>query len=340
MGEFCYQKQSMLYFLFALFLLALAAPTASFAAIYGSDNRQDISAWVALRPMAKAVGVAVGKNLLVPNSDGTLRLEIVDQMRDWLCRDERFSDQTSLGFCTGFLISDRLLLTAGHCGLPTGSSSNPQHPLCTDIAWILDYNMFSDAQNNPSRISKEMVFGCKRLVRAETMEKDSQGNSGADFAILELDRPVPKSIRPFTLSKSTAAVGASVFALGHPSGMPLKHSGISRVMGTKAKSYFEVNLDTQSGNSGGPVLNSKNEVVGILVSGHSVDYVEDFNMKCQRPNRCNSSGNACTEGPPKGITQTSNQVQKINSLRAWLPAHLLTNNERAPAIQISIPSPY
>ena len=48
-----------------------------------------------------------------------------------------------------------------------------------------------------------------------------------------------------------------------------------KVIATKPnKNYFECQLDTLPGNSGSPIFNSKNEVIGILVRGTHRVYLE------------------------------------------------------------------
>ena len=48
-----------------------------------------------------------------------------------LCEGERFGDEPSIATCTGFLIGEDLLATAGHC--MTGPAT------CASSAWVFDY---------------------------------------------------------------------------------------------------------------------------------------------------------------------------------------------------------
>jgi hypothetical protein len=61
-----------------------------------------------------------------------------------------------------------------------------------------------------------------------------------------------------------------------------------------SSSTFVTNLDAFEGNSGSPVLNSHNEVVGILVSGTPMNnLIEDQTAHCYRYNRCDENGSRC-----------------------------------------------
>ncbi|MEK6555958.1 MAG: serine protease [Bdellovibrionota bacterium] len=307
-------------------ILALSASSAS-AAIYGADNRQDVFFTGWLKKQAAATAAAVPNIFVLKNDDGTFRIDEVDVMAGgWgvnLCKDERFANQPSLGHCTGFLISDRYLVTAGHCALATGTTGEDENnPFCKAFSWYFNYNVDGSGQTTHQRIPPHHYYTCKKMIRAENIELPGLpgANYGNDFALIELDRPVI-GIEPLKVNadRSQIKVKNKVFTIGHPSGMPAKYSGKSEIINNQNPYSFKVNLDTQGGNSGSPVFNDENEVIGILVSGHPVDYYTDAKLQCNRPNVCNSDGSTCNEQSKFEGLEVSNSVLYLDIVMHWLP---------------------
>jgi len=58
-----------------------------------------------------------------------------------------------------------------------------------------------------------------------------------------------------------------IYIIGFPSGLPMKMSKGLALINNNKKEYFNCSLDTFKGNSGGPVFNSNDEIIGILVRG-------------------------------------------------------------------------
>lgn len=289
------------------------------AVIYGSDDRQDIYQTPWLAATAASVAVAVPKLFIAGNPDGTYSMTDVDNLAQssgsMVCANERFTAQPSMGVCTGFLVGDRYLVTAGHCLLPNGIVDNEVHPFCEAFSWYFDYNLKKPNEFPGQKIPAGKMYGCKRVIRAENFQIPGLGISGNDFALVELDRPVEGNLKPLPVDRSPPRVGEWVYTIGHPTGLPAKYSGLSQILNLDRPNYFSVNLDTLGGNSGGPVLNVNNQVTGILVSGHQNDYYRDP-AGCMRPNRCDLNGENCIA--PSQL-QRSNFVQNIDSVMRYLP---------------------
>lgn len=291
------------------------------AVIYGHDDRKDIYQVPWLKNVARSVAVVVPNLFLSVQPDGTYSVTDTESLgqsgSSFVCPGERFEKQPSLGVCSAFLIGDRFVLTAGHCVLPNGIVDHQFHPFCEDFSYYFDYNMKGPNDYPTTKIPASRIYGCKSVLRAENINAGEDGISGNDFALIELDRPVTADIQPLPIITSAIQVGDFVYTMGHPTGLPAKFSGLSAVLKLDQPHYFSVNLDTEGGNSGGVVLNAKNEVAGILVSGYQLDYYDSAPNNCQKANSCDENGLNCRES--SSLDQKSNFVQKIETVLPYLP---------------------
>lgn len=266
-------------------LSALAVLLLSFAAtasdkqikvIYGDDNRLDVfespnNAYVALSRSTAA---------MIPN--GSLRAQgaqsaIVGQTMAsrGFCADERFSHQTTAAMCSGFLVGDKYLVTAGHC---IESEMD-----CAANKWVFDYKV-DDATQSSVTVANTSIYSCKRII-SRTLDRMTQD----DYAYIELDRAVTDRA-PLTFRKSGKInVGDEILVIGHPTGLPTKITDGAKVRSLKGK-FFTANLDTYGGNSGSAVFNATTGVVeGILVRGEN-DYISDPVRGCRASNLCPENG--------------------------------------------------
>lgn len=301
-----------------VFYLCLLISMQSFGAIYGNDDRRDLFQTSFPASMASSIAIAVPGNFVQALVGGNYRVTDVETLAGSsganACKDERFANQPTIGNCTGFLVGDRYMITAGHCVVNVGVVDKDENsPFCANFKWYFDFNLTASAKTTVNNIPANRLYSCKRVIRAEVID------NGADFAVVELDRPVSKDMIPLTINSARPTVGSAVFTVGHPMGLPAKHSGISSVVAAdKAKDYFEAYLDTEGGNSGGPVFNKKNEVIGILVSGHQID-LYTTPQGCSRVNKCNANGTQCNENSMVSTLQTSNYIQYIAAALKYLP---------------------
>lgn len=217
-----------------------------------------------------------------------------------LCSKEKYLNQPTGAFCSGFLIAPDLIISAGHCII---SQSD-----CEDTQFVFDYKFLKKAQTQ-IKIPKNSIYSCKKLIAQEE-------NLELDYSIIELDRPVTDRQPLKMRTTSEVKKDTAVFVMGYPSGIPLKitqgRAKISQVEST----YFLADLDTFQGNSGSAVLNSKtHEVEGILVRGER-DYIYNSEKSCYVANICLKDDNCSQEG-----------VIKITSLQKEINDALNTKNK-------------
>ena len=134
------------------------------------------------------------------------------------------------------------------------------------------------------------------------------------------DRPHLQSTGLKLISKPPE-VGENLTVIGHPSGLPKKVTSNAYVTRNISSEYrFYISSDTFEGNSGSPVLNSKAEVVGMVLSGKT-DYIYDETRGCQTVNSCNNTGHYCTyrfdNNLAEGVGKFSQFVKDI--LQIYVP---------------------
>jgi hypothetical protein len=188
-----------------------------------------------------------------------------------VCSGERFIEQPILPDCTGFLIADDLLVTAGHC-----VETEYQ---CRSFRWVFGFEKGVD------RIKRSDVYNCAEIV---SHNLSSVSFMTKDYSILRLDRPVLDRDRlPIRLS-GRISTGEDLAVIGHPTGLPLKIADNATVQSARIN-FFYSDLDTFSGNSGSPVIGiHTQQVEGILVEGEEdFEFVTD--RRCYVPRRFNSS---------------------------------------------------
>jgi|GEM_PF-2407459 len=306
--------------------------TQSFAAIYGPDNRKEVEEVKGMEQVSSAIATMVGNIFIKKNPDGSLEITDVKLAGKNLCGSgksenpiietpEAFLDQPSIGSCTGFLIAPRILVTAGHCYSNEGINSSSAE-YCKTFSWYFGYRQLNGKLPSFNQIDPQQIGKCKRVIHAENLpsvddKTDSTGrllpSDKPDFAIIELENEIPGAI-PIPISKRGLGKGTVVYTIGHPWGLPAKHSGQASVSSANHDFVFTVPLDSLGGNSGGPVLNTSKEVEGVLISGHQFDsYLTTEG--CHRINKCKFDGSSCRQGSK---LFPLNQVMRMKFLEPYI----------------------
>ena len=320
-------------------LAAAAVMLPSFAgadskSIYGDDNRLDyFEAPAAMRTLADSV-VSLWPNKQVKFENGEYKLATIgfgDALN--LCPGEKFREQPIGAFCSGTLVGEDIVMTAGHCITDEAK--------CADTKFVFGFNIDTEGGKARTAVTAKDIYGCKRIIKRD-LDKQASGiigtgmaiigallnRAGPDYALVQLDRKVEgRKPLPVNREKDLKA-GTRIFVIGHPVGLPVKVAGEASVRDAGSKAFFTTDLDTFGGNSGSAVFNaSTNKIEGILVRG-STDFV-DSPAGCKVQFRSGQN-----EGRGEAVTKMSMLQKYIPELGSSKAAALEIRNipvEQAPA---------
>ena len=288
------------------------------ADIFGVDDRQDIIRAGRKRIFGKSVAVGVLNSLWTDVNTNFSEIW-VDPLSDFMCRDERFNRQKNVSYaCTGFLVGEDLLVTAGHCGVNVGEIRNSSIDYCEAYTWLFDYT----AQSNPNRIPKKNIYTCKEIIYAVQQEEDGFSH---DFALIRLDRKA-EGRAPLKMASRRSGVDDEVYMIGHPMGLPMKYTPNATIFDDKVGRSFYTDLDAFGGNSGSPVFNKDDEVIGVLIAGNpALATYRDDQAGCDRYNRCDENGKNCTslfDNSEDGFPNVFSEVQSIEFYKEMIEENL------------------
>lgn len=268
---------------------------------YGIDDRREayeIDDGVASAHAASVVAL-MDVSSIKSNGNGTSTLHTVRFADSHnLCAGERFREQPTAAFGTGFLVAPDVIVTAGHC--VNGNN-------LARTRFVFGFRM------RPSRFAVTTLSDTEIYKGVGIIARQNDPN-GADFAVIRLDRAVTN--RPALAIRRDANIpdGQSVYVIGHPCGLPLKYAPGAVVRDNSPTTHFVANLDTYGGNSGSPVFNGDTGMVeGVLVRGET-----DFVLVggCRVSNVCPTTG--CRG---EDVTRTSQFARYISSLPATPSRH-------------------
>jgi len=308
-------------------IIAACAIAATFAAvpafasggqkgIYGKDDRVDVVNVTnsTIKKLTEST-VALFKAEDV-DSSGKLTLQpFKSSLHEsiQLCSDVKFYNQSIGAFCSGSLIGEDMVMTAGHC-----VTSAEQ---CAQTKIVFGFGIRQAGGNTPASVPVSEVYSCKSVI-TQVLDEETK----ADYAVIRLDRKVTNH-KPLALETGAADKSQKVFVIGHPSGLATKVAANGKVRDDSDPNYYVTNLDTYGGNSGSPVFSqSTYKIVGILVRG-GTDYVLKANSNPQCITNYVTGEDA---GRGEDVTKSSVVVKAVKAALA---------KEKAAAAAVKQPQP-
>jgi len=268
-----------------------AGPQLQEKVIYGEDDRRDVfeSPNALYKQLSNSTAAMISSYSLEEEGDDYI-IKGSTLEEDGICPDAKFAKQVTAANCSGFLVTDQLLVTAGHCIEDISD--------CNRYSWVFGFSN-NDKEQSTHKIAKSEVYKCTAIVSRRLDNENSD-----DYALVKLDRKVKGHIQLKVRTSGKISNGANVLVIGHPSGLPTKISDGAIVRSNSDKVFFQTTLDTFGGNSGSAVFDTKTGTVeGILVRGER-DYVQDPVMNCARPKVCK-----VTECRGEDVTRITNIKQ-------------------------------
>ena len=257
----------------AIFSPLLSSPAfAESKSIYGRDDRTELfDASPETRRLADSVvSLWRSEDIQYKPAAGTFTFNTKKLADDpTLCFNERFREQPMGAYCSGSLVGDDLVLTAGHCVR--------DQVMCDGARIVFGFAIKTSGGSAPAEIGAKDVYSCKEVLvtLSDTVPPRPDPFAkylGPDYALIRLDRKVAGR-KPLEINRSRRPKkGDKLLVLGHPLGLPLKIAAGAAVRDPSPADYFVADLDTFSGNSGSPVFSAATGLVeGVLVRGDA-DY--------------------------------------------------------------------
>lgn len=245
--------------------------------IYGDDNRVDVfeSRNALYLDLAQSTAAMIKNDKLKELNDYEYSIEAQTLVERGMCESERFAQQPTAASCSGFLVTENTLVTAGHCIQDEFD--------CSQSSWVFNYKVEHSEQSEVN-VEKSDVYKCVKII-----EQKLGGEGQNDHAYIQLDRKV-EGRKPLQYRKTgKPSVGDELVVIGHPTGLPTKIADGASVRSVNDV-FLVANLDTYGGNSGSAVFNATSGVVeGILVRGDT-DYVSDPVNNCRVSNQVPNNG--------------------------------------------------
>jgi len=230
------------------------------AIVVGQDDRKQLyEAGPALHDAARGSAVAIfyKQHLGLSRAPTAQIRALTASAALGLCPEARFSSEPSAALCSGVLIDDDLVATAGHC---LGETIDDGELACKQLRLAFGY--WYDGAQAPLSVAAGDVFECKRVV---LLERDA-----GDFAVVQLDRPVTAPRKPAPLATRAPSFTTELGAASYGAGLPLKLQDAVHVLDLLDDGpSFVSDVDSFSGSSGGPLFDESGQVFGLVTQGEA-----------------------------------------------------------------------
>lgn len=172
------------------------------------------------------------------------------------------ADPEDSSLCSGFLNGDNQIVTNNHCLSLEKECNN---------TYISIYN--GTGYENVK---------CKNIVQTK-VDPGALNQKGIDFTVLEIDRKV--NIKTFGISKFTPYVGERLTAwvIDHVSLTKARITELDCTYASKSNSMLLRGCPVILGNSGSPLVNNYNEIVGVIWGSTVDENVDsDYDLEARR----------------------------------------------------------
>lgn len=243
--------------------------------IYGNDDRLDYYQVTddRIRSLADST-VALIETADIQNQGSLSFIKASSfQSSQYLCSTERFIEQDTGAFCSGSLVGEDLIMTAGHC---ITSQSD-----CSSTSFVFGYSVKQAGSIGYRQVESKDIYKCASIINRKLEDK------GIDYALIKLDRKVVDKKALKIRRTGEPAVNDELIVVGHPSGLPTKITGGGKIRSLSSNGFFTANTDTYGGNSGSAVFSANTGLIeGILVRGEN-DFIRQGN--CYVSYKCTDS---------------------------------------------------
>lgn len=289
-------------------------------AIYGDNTLNDYyKVDKSLQQLADSVVAIMNKTAIAYDEASgkykTMTLSTVNENMG-LSSGATFSGQKTLSFCSGALVADNLVLTAGHC-----INNNSADPHYFDKVYVVFGWRQTGRGKYNTTFSPDQVYEVERIISHKLTGSIGNMDSYQDYALISLKQRV-SGRAPLTIERSHGegiGVGAYVFASGYPMGMSVKITDpADATIKAVGKHGYATDLDAFGGSSGGPVFDSyTRRICGVVITANAKQFKyttnREFRLRYREDAAPAAKLNLVDEGGAKVLVVPQPDLQAITN---------------------------